>query len=127
MIYLATPYSARPTYGYALAKTVAHALFTQGHFVFSPILHWHPVALDAGLPSDAEYWMAYNINMMSRADDMLVVRASGWFESKGIAAELLWWSKHRDTIPALLTQREIEHGHYNSNSRSNRVWPTYSR
>lgn len=127
MIYLATPYSTRPAYGYALAKTMAHALLTQGHFVFSPILHWHPVAIEAGLPGDAEYWMNYNINMMSRADDMIVVRALGWNTSKGIAAELHWWSRNQDTVPALLTEGEIENGHYNPNGRSHRVWPTYSR
>ena len=56
--------------------------------IYSPIVHWHLVAVRHNLPRDAGFWWAQNRQMLRRCTQVLVLRLEGWDASKGIAQEL---------------------------------------
>lgn len=91
LIYLASPYSdpdmAVQDERFRLVCKAAADLMKQGHFIFSPIAHLHPITIH-GLPSSWEYWAEYDRSMICRCDEMWVLRLYGWSESKDIEAEL---------------------------------------
>lgn len=60
----------------------------KGHVVFSPIAHCHDIANHCDLPKDYDFWKNYCISMLARAEELWVLRLSGWDTSKGIADEL---------------------------------------
>jgi len=90
-IYLASPYSHPDPLivktRYLLAKQCAAALISQGHFVWSPIVHNHELAQEYGLPTDAEFWKAYNFDFIRRADALYILTIPGWRESVGVKME----------------------------------------
>ena len=89
--YLASPYSGTPEqmqHRYEQVRECACNLLQNQH-VFSPIVHCHPMALRYAMPTDAKYWEAYNMAMMSRASRLLILAVDGWRESKGVAFERL--------------------------------------
>lgn len=92
MIYLAGPYSHQDSAvmhdRFLKLNLYAAALMGQGHHVFSPISHGHPIAIVGDLPTDWEYWKSYCEKMMSICTSMVVLELDGWHESKGVAAEL---------------------------------------
>lgn len=55
--------------------------------VYSPILHYHPVAVRYKLPRTWDFWWHYNKAMLENADELWILPLDGWEESKGIAAE----------------------------------------
>lgn len=92
MIYLASAYShADPVIvktRFLLVEQCTAALITEGHFVWSPIVHCHELAKKYNLPTDAAFWKAYNFDFIRRCDKMLVLNIEGWQESKGVQMEL---------------------------------------
>lgn len=98
MIYLASPYSHRDPLivktRFLLVEQCTAALITQGHLVWSPIVHCHELAAKYSLPTDAEFWKAYNFDFIRRSDGLFVLNIEGWMESKGVHMEL----KLADTI-----------------------------
>lgn len=92
MIYLASPYSHKSPAvverRVELTGRVATDLVLRGLFVYSPIIHWHGLCLQYELPSDAEYWSAFNTNMIRRAEAMYVITIDGWKESIGVRGEI---------------------------------------
>lgn len=92
MIYLASPYShpdktiVKTRVGLTMQCTAA--LIRGGHYVWSPIVHCHEMAGLYEMPTDAEFWRAYNFSFIRRADAMYVLKIPGWDESKGIKMEL---------------------------------------
>jgi hypothetical protein len=91
LIYLAAPYS-HPDPNVitervrAIDRTAAH-MFAQGHFVFSPITHCHPIHL-YGLPGDYNFWQEYNKRMLSHCDELCVLMLDGWGQSLGVQGEI---------------------------------------
>lgn len=92
MIYLASPYTHK-------SKTVMERRFEQvaevtarlinrGHVIYSPILHFHPLAVRHSLPRDFAFWEEVNKNILLRADALWVLTLSGWKESRGVQSEL---------------------------------------
>lgn len=71
------------------AKLVSNLLH-EGHFVYSPVVHCHPVAVAYGLPRDFQFWKDYNYHMLMRADELMVLCLRGWKESIGVAQEIEW-------------------------------------
>jgi nucleoside 2-deoxyribosyltransferase len=92
LTYLAGPYTHRSVQmrgkRVAALNRVAAKLMRQGVKVFSPISHTHPIAMAGELPTGWNFWREYDEVMLACCDRMLVVTATGWKESKGVAAEI---------------------------------------
>lgn len=101
MIYLAVPY----THPYeemraARFRTVtrfAADLLKQGHVVFSPITHSHPLEVLGDLPNGWEFWQTQDIEFLKLADELHVLCLEGWKESTGVQGEIDWWTRNRRT------------------------------
>ena len=91
MIYLASPYS-HPDAPMREARfrdvcRAAARLMREGHVVFSPIAHGHPIAA-YGLPTDWRFWEPFDREQLERCDELVVLTLAGWRESKGVQAEI---------------------------------------
>ena len=91
MIYLASPYShdnedIRKMRYYDACHATA-ALMEQGKFVFSPIVNSHPL-VRFGLPGGWDYWQHFDVTMISKCDELVVLKLDGWKKSRGINNEL---------------------------------------
>lgn len=92
MIYLASPYSHPDALTvktrYLLVEQTAALLIKRGLFVWSPIVHCHEMTGRHIMPTDAEFWKAYNFDFMRRADAIYVLKIPGWELSKGVKMEI---------------------------------------
>jgi hypothetical protein len=100
--YLATPYSKYP---HGLDVAFQHAaeqagLFVRnGHAVYSPIVHTHPIAIAAGInPLDHELWLDFDRPMMLAAIGLVVCRMEGWTDSVGIRFEIQAFEKMQKPV-----------------------------
>lgn len=91
MIYLASPYShpspAIVDHRFEQACLAVADLVRRGEVPYSPIVHFHPVAIRQHLPGDFAYWQRVNFQMLSRAERMMILELDGWDTSIGVAAE----------------------------------------
>lgn len=94
MIYLASPYShIKPSVVETRFETVCRAagrLMMDGHIIFSPIAHTHPIAKLGKLPSHWEFWRMYDEVMLDACDELWVLKMPGWDESRGVAGEIAY-------------------------------------
>lgn len=93
MIYIASPYShldplIRRTRFLLAQDFVAHCMETMNVIPFSPIVYGHDLAVKYGTPTDAQYWLNFNTNMMRRSECMFMLKIDGWNTSKGMGLEL---------------------------------------
>lgn len=92
LIYLATPYShpdkAVMERRFNEAAAIAAKLMGDGHFVFCPITHTHPIAVHGELPRGWDFWERYDRIMLTACTKVIVAKMDGWGQSKGIAGEL---------------------------------------
>lgn len=93
LAYIASPYSdpdpnvRQQRYDAVCAATKAIA--EQGIYaVYSPIAHWHPIALTFNLPKDAKFWKDQNYGVMNVADTIIVLKLHGWISSIGVDMEI---------------------------------------
>lgn len=90
-IYLAGPYSdGDPEVEkerFEKLTKVAGQIIKEGHFVFSPITHCHPIAIQTSLPGNYEYWKKYNETFLRMCDELWLVTLKGYRDSKGLNAE----------------------------------------
>jgi Domain of unknown function (DUF1937) len=93
LIYLASPYShAEEHIKQARFEQVMEAtayLLADGHFIYSPILHNHPMATRCGIPGEWSFWNEFDTVMIARCDELWVLDIEGWLESTGVQAELV--------------------------------------
>jgi hypothetical protein len=92
LVYLAIPYS-HPDPGvrewrFRQANTVSAQLMGQGHKVFSPITHTHPIAVQCGLPLGFDFWQEYDEAILAACAEMVVITLDGWQQSKGVQGEM---------------------------------------
>lgn len=91
-IYLACPYSHHEPkvreYRFRAACIMAGKFMQQGHIVYSPISHSHPIAMECKLPLDWSYWKDVDEFFISVCDELWVLCLEGWEQSEGIKAEL---------------------------------------
>lgn len=92
LTYLACPYS-HPDRAVRVARfnavnVVAGQLMRQGHLVFSPISHTHPIAEAGGLPLGWDFWAAFDRAYLEASRGLIVLRLDGWRESVGVTAEI---------------------------------------
>lgn len=92
MIYLASPYShPDPTIRelrYLSAIKATAFLLRQKKWVYSPIVHNHPMALLEELPKEFGFWKDFDLHMIDCAEKLVVLRIEGWEQSVGVAAEV---------------------------------------
>lgn len=92
LIYLAAPYSHK-------SKKVMHRRFIEinkaaaiimgkGYYVFSPISHTHPIAIQGDLPRGWEFWEGYDNVMIAACGQMAVLQLDGWDISTGVTNEI---------------------------------------
>lgn len=96
-IYLCAPYSA-PTEEerearFIQANKAAAKLMLEGHVVFSPISHSHPIAHHIGNHLSHDFWLRQDFAFMEWADELWILTAHGWSESKGIRLEMQEWER----------------------------------
>lgn len=104
-IYLAIPYTFNPDLSFRIANKVAARLMSEGHVVFSPISHSHPLAdyLPNELRTDAEWWMTQDLPFVEWADETHII-CIGEFgatlieESKGVQREIKHSQLHNKPI-----------------------------
>lgn len=90
--YLATVYSSHSdglVVAFEEAAKITASLLKRGIRVFSPITHFHPIAVYGGLdPSDHTIWLPADAPFMQAAVGLIVAKMPNWEKSVGIAAEL---------------------------------------
>jgi len=99
-VYLATPYShPNPAVSQARFEAinrVAACIINEGHVVYSPISHTHPIAMTGLLPEEAEgtcgenweFWEEQDMPFLDWCDELWVYMADGWEESTGVDQEI---------------------------------------
>ena len=91
MIYLASAYSnpdpAIREQRFQAACAVVARLMCEGHLVYSPIVHGHPLA-QHGLPVDWSFWQRHSLWHLEHCDEITVLTLDGWQESVSVQAEL---------------------------------------
>src|SRR5262249_22256173 len=63
------------------------ALLRQGHSVFSPVVHSHPLVA-YGLPTGWAFWQRYDREMLARCDEVMVLMLDRWEDSVGVREEI---------------------------------------
>lgn len=110
MIYLASPYThpmqqvVQRRYRQALASVAEHTKL--GKVIYSPIVHYHAVAVKYSLPGDFEFWKNINFGMLSKADELYILTLPGWDTSIGVTEEIKFAEEHN--IP--VTKVKLPHG-----------------
>lgn len=92
MIYLASPYSHKDhevmENRFVAAREACAFLTKAGKLVYSPIVHWHPVAEAHDLPRDFLFWSKLNFSMIRRCEEVHVLCLNNWNNSLGVSAEI---------------------------------------
>ncbi len=91
-IYLASPYSSPRAdvrhQRWMLACRAAAYLMREGHIVFSPIAHSHSVEIHGfDGPQSSDFWMAQDLPLLSRFQELMIFMLPGFLESAGIKKE----------------------------------------
>lgn len=98
MVYLASPYTCHMPNGerdyvaehanYAKAVEATGFLMKKGDLVYSPIVHWHVV--DLRFPGEIGYedYLAADMEMLRRCDELHVLMLDDYKESNGIKVEV---------------------------------------
>jgi len=92
MLYLAAPYThENPKITEEWVKLTANAaawLMAQGHHVIAPTLFGHTLVQTTGFEDTHTFWVDWGLNLLSRCDELYVLKLDGWKESKGIKQEV---------------------------------------
>ena len=92
LTYLALPYShpdpAVRCARFVDANIAAAKLLKQGHLVYSPISHTHPIAAQENLELDWSAWESLNATYLALSHTLIVLTLDGWRDSVGLAAEI---------------------------------------
>jgi len=75
IIYLAIPYTWNAELSFKIANEVAAQKMKEGHTVFSPISHSHPISKNMTKKEqfDQELWMRQDLPMLRKCDELLLV------------------------------------------------------
>lgn len=94
MIYLASPYTHRDPAvmeeRFEKVTAVAAQLINRGHIIYSPIMHFHPIAVRHELPRDFAFWKEVNLQILKRCDELWILDLVGLSESRGVMEERLF-------------------------------------
>jgi hypothetical protein len=92
LIYLASPYSKFPKGRIAAFEEVcekAGHLMLEGHVVFCPIAHSHPIEQFGFVDiKDGDFWLKQDFAILAKCDEMFVYKMPSWEESYGMGREI---------------------------------------
>ena len=92
MIYLCSPYSHPDPvvmqYRYQKACRATAKLIAVGIPVFSPLCNSVPAVELGGLETDHDGFLAVDIPILQRCDEVLILGLDGWTESRGVRQEM---------------------------------------
>ena len=94
IIYLASPYTHEDNEvmlsRFEAAVDYVHQSLTDFPFytIYSPVVHYHPLAERHLLPRDYEFWNKRNTDVICVAKELWVLALDGWKDSVGIKAEV---------------------------------------
>ena len=91
-IYLAAPYShpdlqIREIRVQQVSRAAAQ-LMRDGHCVFSPLSHSHPIANHIGNHLEHDFWLNQCLPFIPWCDELWVMQLDGWEDSRGIEMEI---------------------------------------
>jgi len=102
MIYLASPYTDPDPkvmqMRYEMVCEACAGLANKKRVVFSPVAHWHPIAIKYDLPRDYKFWEIQNYGVISCCFRFYVLTLNGWDTSIGIKYEVEYAEKHGKLI-----------------------------
>ena len=79
-----------------------------GHIVFSPISHSHPISLTMDNSLSHEFWLNQDKSFVEWADEIYVLCLPGWDKSKGINIELGWAKEMGKKIQWLKRLKKVD-------------------
>jgi hypothetical protein len=92
VIYLASPYSHSnkqiEQLRYEAVSKVCARLARSGAHVYSPIAHWHPIAISYRMPTNHLYYKDMNKEMITLSSGVWILMLPEWNESKGVQEEI---------------------------------------
>lgn len=101
LIYLAAPYSSHDPNvmeeRFRTISRIAAVLLNNGHHIFSPISHTHPIAIHGKLQTGWDFWREYDEAILKRCNALWLLQLPQWERSKGVRAELI--IAHNEWIP----------------------------
>ncbi len=74
------------------------------HWVYSPIVHCHWLAVYHGLRTDFEFWRDYNYAMLESAHTLYLLDIDGWKDSVGVGSEIEFARRNSKPIYLLTPQ-----------------------
>lgn len=93
-IYVASPYSdpdpAVRFHRYnAVGDFIQSRIRRDNHpMLYSPIVHWAPLAEKYDFPTHYEFWKRIDHSMINAAEAVWVLRLQGWKNSLGVTSEI---------------------------------------
>jgi hypothetical protein len=106
LIYLASPYSKYPggrNAAFLAACDKAAELMLQGHLIFCPIAHSHPIeniGMDGEI-KDGDFWLKQDFAVLSKCDELWVYQMPGWDTSYGVGKEIEFAKKNNIEVKYL--------------------------
>ena len=90
--YLACPYTHPDEkikkMRHLLVNRIALECHKRGKLVYSPLTHNLPLIQLSRKENSWDDWGLFDKSMLERCDELLVIQAPGWEQSKGVAAEI---------------------------------------
>lgn len=90
--YLASPFSHKDKWvmklRWAIITAIGAKLISQKHHIFGPITESHSYAEFGVGESGWQFWGEHDRLMISKCDEVLVVKMKGWEDSVGVNAEI---------------------------------------
>lgn len=88
MIYVASPYTGNEEENFQQVQHFCHwCFFVEGLFIYSPIVHWHPIKERFKECGEFKTFLSYSYHMISKSDKVFVLCLKGWLGSTGVKAE----------------------------------------
>lgn len=112
--YLGQPYTGQEQFRYKCGLSACAYLFHRGLAVYSPIVHWHPVAQAHHLPTNFTPWIEMNEAMMRASCGMIIYMLPGWEQSAGLAHEIEFCRKNKLRMVNLSATHQLDMGEYSS-------------
>ena len=105
MIYLASPFAhpdpAVRQYRYKRACRATAKLMAAGIAVFSPLCNSFPAVELGGLELDHDGFMAVDLPILCRCDEVLILGLDGWSDSRGVRHEMFEALAHSKPITVI--------------------------
>src|SRR6187399_883558 len=91
-VFLASPYShplseVRQS-RFEAAERACVNYFNRGGTLYSPIVHWHSLAVKYNLPPNFEAWARMNDPLIEQCRAVHVLEIDGWLTSAGVQHEI---------------------------------------